>query len=144
MKILVVNGPNLGRLGMRDKELYGAMTLRELNELVSQRAIELGVETEFYQSNHEGFIIDRLEKEDFDALIINPGALSHYGYSLRDAVAELKCHTVEVHLSDITKREPFRSVRILENVVEAVFYGEKEQSYLKAVEWVIKKYNEKS
>ena len=107
MKLLVVNGPNMARLGEREAEHYGTFTLEKLNAAINSYVGERGWKTEFFQSNHEGFIIDRLEKGDFDALLINPAALTHYGFSLADALRIITCPKAEVHLSDIFSREEF-------------------------------------
>ncbi len=109
-RILVVNGPNLNLLGKREPEVYGTETLDELNGKLADMAGELGVEVSFFQSNSESKIIDYLHKEGFDAdgLIINPGALTHYSYALRDAIAVLDIEAIEVHMSNIYAREEFR------------------------------------
>lgn len=137
MKLLVVNGPNMARLGEREAEHYGTFTLEKLNAAINSYVGERGWKTEFFQSNHEGFIIDRLEKGDFDALLINPAALTHYGFSLADALRIITCPKAEVHLSDIFSREEFRRVRVTQDCVDALFYGEKELSYLKGAKFLM-------
>ena len=137
MKLLVVNGPNMARLGEREAEHYGTFTLEKLNAAINSYVGERGWKTEFFQSNHEGFIIDRLEKGDFDALLINPAALNHYGFSLADALRIITCPKAEVHLSDIFSREEFRRVRVTQDCVDALFYGEKELSYLKGAKFLM-------
>ena len=137
MKLLVVNGPNMARLGEREAEHYGTFTLEKRNAAINSYVGERGWKTEFFQSNHEGFIIDRLEKGDFDALLINPAALTHYGFSLADALRIITCPKAEVHLSDIFSREEFRRVRVTQDCVDALFYGEKELSYLKGAKFLM-------
>lgn len=137
MKLLVVNGPNMARLGEREAKHYGTFTLEKLNAAINSYVGERGWKTEFFQSNHEGFIIDRLEKGDFDALLINPAALTHYGFSLADALRIITCPKAEVHLSDIFSREEFRRVRVTQDCVDALFYGEKELSYLKGAKFLM-------
>ena len=105
MRILLLNGPNLGRLGKRQPEIYGSTTLVEVEEAATVHAGALGHEVAALQSNHEGTLIDRIEQRDYDAIVINPGALTHYGYSLHDALLGAECLVVEVHISDIMARE---------------------------------------
>jgi 3-dehydroquinate dehydratase-2 len=139
LKILVINGPNLNMLGKRDPDQYGAETLGEISEQLRSRAIELGVETVFFQSNHEGAIIDFLQElsSDADGLIINPGALTHYGLSLRDAVADSGLPFIEVHLSDIHSREEFRRHSVLQDLALQQISGHRGEGYLMALEAVV-------
>ena len=124
-RILVVNGPNLNLLGKREPEVYGTETLDELNGKLADMAKELGVEVSFFQSNSESEIIDHLHKEGFDAdgLIINPGALTHYSYALRDAIAAVEIEAVEVHMSNIYAREEFRRKSIIAPVCTGHLVG---------------------
>lgn len=136
MKILVINGVNLGSLGKRNPEHYGTLTLDGLNALVRDYCQAKGVDTEFFHSNCEGCIVDAIEQTDADAIMINAGAYTHYSYAIRDA---LECKSVlkaEVHLSDINNREPFRKTRVFEAVVDGFFCGKKEKSYFEAVDFI--------
>ncbi len=133
--IAVVNGPNLNLLGVRDEALYGRETWEEVRGRLEERADGLGVELEFFQSNHEGAIIDYLQglRGRAQGLVINPGALTHYGYSLRDAVADLGLPTVEVHISNIFAREEWRRVSVVSPVVTGVISGLGTDGYLLAL-----------
>ncbi len=134
MRVLVVNGPNLDLLGTREPAIYGHQTLEEINAGIAARAAELGVEVAFFQSNHEGAIIDRLHRRDFDASVVNAGGLTHTSVSLRDALLGIERPFVEVHLSDPATREPFRRVNFLEDVAIARFVGMKAAGYHRAIE----------
>ena len=123
LRVLVVNGPNLNLLGTREPAIYGRETLAEINAGIAARAAELGVDVAFFQSNHEGALIDRLHRRDFDASIVNAGGLTHTSVSLRDALLGIERPFVEVHLSDPATREPFRRVNFLEDVALARFVG---------------------
>ena len=120
MNILVLNGPNLNLLGEREPEIYGTTTLDEILERMHTRASALGATLKTFQSNHEGAIIDKIHEERkwMDAMIMNPGALTHYSYALRDAIASVKKRTIEVHLSDPSAREAFRRVSVFEGLHE--------------------------
>ena len=135
MKILVIHGPNLNLLGKRDREVYGDKTLEEINSLVGQRAKELGVDVAFFQSNSEGDVIDFIQKESpaADGIIINPGALTHYGLSLRDALSDAGIPTVEVHLSNIYAREEFRRKSVMAPVVKGQISGLGWRGYIAAL-----------
>ena len=109
-KFLVINGVNLNMLGVREPDIYGTNTLAALEEQISEKAKQLGCEVGFYQSNHEGAICDRIQEAlgKYDGIIINPGAFTHYSYAIRDALGSVKLPAVEVHISNIHKREEFR------------------------------------
>ena len=136
MKILVINGPNLNMLGSRKPEIYGPKTLAEINSLLQKRAGELGVELETYQSNHEGYLIDFIQKKAKKAtgIIINPGALTHYGLSLRDALEDSTLPVIEVHLSDIQHREEFRKNSVIAPIARKQISGQGWQGYIIALE----------
>jgi 3-dehydroquinate dehydratase II len=134
LRVLVVNGPNLNLLGTREPSIYGRASLAHINAGLTDTARELGVEIAFFQSNHEGAIIDRLQQRDFDASVINAGGLTHTSVSLRDALLGIERPFVEVHLSDPATREPFRRVNFLEDVALARFVGMKADGYHRALE----------
>jgi len=136
MRILLLNGPNLGRLGKRQPEIYGSTTLAEVEAAVAMHAAELGHSLGVLQSNHEGALIDRIEERDYDAIVINPGALTHYGYSLHDALLGAECPVVEVHISDIMAREPWRHVSVIEPVVSHRIMGRGWRGYLEAIDFL--------
>ncbi|HBT47162.1 MAG TPA: type II 3-dehydroquinate dehydratase [Peptococcaceae bacterium] len=125
MKILVIHGPNMNLLGTREPQVYGHTTLYEINALLKDMAEEAGAEIEFFQSNHEGAIIDRLQQArgTVDAAVINPGALGHYSIALRDALAAVDYPVVEVHLSNIYRREGFRRRTVTAEVVKGQITG---------------------
>lgn len=136
MKILVLNGPNLNMLGTRNPKHYGRLTLTKINNLLSQKAKKVGAKLIFFQSNHEGTFIDFLQKESKKAqgILINAGALTHYSYALRDALEDTNLPIIEVHLSDISKREDFRKIDVIKDIAKEVVMGQKEKSYLIALE----------
>jgi 3-dehydroquinate dehydratase II len=134
MRVLVLDGPNLNLVGTREPAIYGSTTLREIHAMVQERAAELGLDVDFFQSNHEGSLIDRLHAADFDAVIVNAGGLTHTSVSLRDALLGVGRPFVEVHLSDPKTREPFRSVNFLEDVALASYVGMGPAGYIAAVE----------
>lgn len=131
MRILVINGPNLNMLGKREAKHYGVETLESIEKALTQRAQELGCELAFFQSNHEGEIIDFIQKESplSDGILINPGALTHYGYSLHDALVDSGLPVVEVHLSNIHAREDWRKLSVLTDVTIGQITGFKAESY---------------
>lgn len=133
---MVLHGPNLNLLGTREPEIYGTTTLDQINLLMDERGRELGLSLEFFQSNHEGKLIDRLHaaRDQFDWVIINPGALGHYSYALRDAISAVGIRTIEVHLSNIYAREPFRHQSVIAPVCTGQISGFGVQSYLLALE----------
>ena len=138
MKILVINGPNLNLLGKRDPALYGKKAWPEIQALLEKRARELGVELACFQANSEGALIDFLQAQAPKAtgVIINPGALTHYGLSLRDALADTGLPVVEVHLSNIYAREEWRARSVIAPVARGSVSGLGWQGYLLALEYL--------
>jgi len=139
MIILVINGPNLNMLGQRDTEHYGTDTLESIEQALSERGRELGCEPVFFQSNHEGSIIDFIQEQAAGAegILINPGALTHYGYSLHDALVDSGLPVVEVHLSDIHAREKWRQVSVIADVTVRQIAGLKAQGYYLGLEALV-------
>ncbi len=135
MKVLVINGPNLNLLGKRNKVIYGEKTLKELDMLLKKRGKSLGVEVISFQSNSEGAIIDFIQKYSSEAngIIINPGALTHYGFSLRDALADSELPVVEVHISNIYAREEWRAKSVIAPVAKGQISGLGWRGYLAAL-----------
>lgn len=136
MRILVLNGPNLGRLGQRQPEIYGSTTLTEIVGALRDRASESGHEIADMQTNHEGVLIDRIELRDYDAVIINPGAWTHYSYAIRDALAACDKPVVEVHISDVSSREAFRQINVLDGIPAHSVIGRGWRGYLDALDWL--------
>jgi 3-dehydroquinate dehydratase-2 len=135
-RLLVINGPNLNLLGAREPGVYGAGTYAELLELIRGAAAERGVAVCFFQSNHEGAIIDELHSAVgvYDGIVINPGAYTHYSYAIYDALRAIAVPAVEVHISDITAREPFRRVSVTAPACVAQIYGEGFYGYIRALD----------
>ncbi len=139
MRVLLLNGPNLNMLGTREPEIYGRDTVDDIVARVKSRAQELGVEVEACQSNHEGALIDFIQQNQAsaDAMIINPGAFGHYSYALRDAIAGSSLPTIEVHISNVHAREPFRATLVLSAVCKGVITGLGWRGYLYALEALV-------
>jgi 3-dehydroquinate dehydratase-2 len=139
MKVLVINGPNLNMLGRREAKHYGADTLPSIERALTEKGKALGCELTFFQSNHEGSIIDFIQEKTAgaDGILINPGALTHYGYSLHDALVDSGLPVVEVHLSDIHAREKWRKISVISDLVIKQISGLKTQSYLLGLEALV-------
>ena len=139
MNILVINGPNLNLLGKREPEIYGNETLSDIENMIRDRAAKMGIDVLFFQSNHEGAIIDRIHEGmgEADGIIINPGAYTHYSYAIRDAISAVQVPAVEVHLSDIHSREGFRHVSVISDVCVQQIAGFGSKGYLMALERLV-------
>lgn len=136
MKILIINGPNLNLLGEREPQVYGYDSLADINQWISEHDASQGHDLTFYQSNHEGALIDFMhaQRKNADAVVLNAGALTHYSIALRDAIAGCQLPTVEVHLSDIHAREAFRKVSVIQDVCIEQISGLGKQGYIDAIE----------
>ncbi|MEE9269680.1 MAG: type II 3-dehydroquinate dehydratase [Candidatus Krumholzibacteria bacterium] len=137
MNILVVHGPNLNLLGTREPEVYGTDTLEEINSRITAFAKKRDAAVTFFQSNHEGEIIDEIQKSSHDALVINPGAFTHYSHAIRDAIQAAGKPAIEVHLSNIHGREPFRSRSVIAPACRGQISGFGPTSYLLAIEALV-------
>lgn len=135
MKVLIVNGPNLNLLGVREKGVYGSETLLDIAKAVNITSEQLGLETDFIQSNHEGEIIDRLHaaRGVYEAIIINAGAYTHYSIAIRDAIKAIEIPTIEIHLSNIHSREEFRHHSVIAPVCVGQICGFCKMSYILAL-----------
>jgi len=142
--ILALHGPNLNMLGRRQPEIYGSTTLAEIDAALAARAAAAGLRLISFQSNHEGALVDMLQGEGWTAagIIINPGALTHYGLALRDALAALSAPIIEVHLSNVYKREPFRHSSLVAPVSTGQIAGLGWRGYLLALEWLVEELKE--
>ena len=142
MKIMVINGPNMNLLGLREPDIYGKQTYADLLEVISHRADELGVEVSFMQSNHEGDLVDAIQNAypDTDGIIINPAAYTHTSVAILDAVKAVGIPTVEVHMSDVKSRDDFRQVSYIRSACIATFMGKGFGSYLEAMDLLVSKY----
>jgi 3-dehydroquinate dehydratase-2 len=138
--VLVLEGPNLNLLGTREPEIYGYDSLDEIHVGIAARAAELGLRIDFYQSNHEGALIDRLHRRDFDAAIVNAGGLTHTSVALRDALLAVQRPFIEVHLSDPARREPFRQVNFLHDIAIESIVGQGARGYHLALDVIARRY----
>lgn len=141
-RIFVIHGPNLNMLGIREPSVYGYTTLVQINEEIAALGRELGAETDFFQSNSEGALIDKIQSayNTADGIIINPGAYTHYSYAIRDALASVNLPAIEVHLSDINAREEFRRVSVTREVCREQITGLGKEGYLTALRRLMEEY----
>ena len=144
MNILVINGPNLNNLGRRDAAHYGTITLAEIETRLRARAAELGADVTLFQSNHEGAIVDFIQRETDGAngVIVNAGALTHYGYSMRDALADARLPIVEVHLSNIHARDEYRRHSVVADMAEGQIAGLGWRGYIYALDYLVSRLTE--
>ena len=147
MKILVMNGPNLNFLGIREKAIYGTQSYTDLVKLIEDYAREKGIEVECYQSNHEGDLIDKIQEAYFneiDGLVINPGAYTHYSYALHDALESVKTFPkIEIHISDVNSREEFRRISVTRPACDDQIVGLGFDGYLRAIDRILEIRNTK-
>ncbi len=139
MKLLVINGPNLNFLGIREKSIYGTRDYNDLLKMIEDKGQQDGHDITVFQTNHEGAIIDRIQDAYFDGtqgIVINPGAYTHYSYAIRDALASITVPKVEIHISDITQREEFRKVSVTAPACDKQIYGQGLEGYLAAIDFV--------
>ncbi len=143
MKVLVINGPNLNMLGIRESEIYGKESYSDLVAFIENSANLLGIEVEVFQSNHEGVIVDKIQSgyKVYDGIVINPAAYTHTSIAILDALKAVSIPTVEVHLSDISKRESFRRVSYVSYVAKKSFVGLSFEGYKKALEFLMASYS---
>ena len=141
MKILVINGPNLNMLGIREPGIYGTENYNSLLEKISAHAKEKNIETDFFQSNHEGALVDKIQEAYgvFDGIVINPGAYTHTSIALLDAVKAVGIPTVEVHISDLSKREDFRRISYIRLGCIASVIGKGTDGYLEAMDILLER-----
>jgi 3-dehydroquinate dehydratase-2 len=138
--VLVLEGPNLNLVGTREPEIYGHESLEQIHAGISARAAELGLAVDFFQSNHEGFLIDRLHRRDFDVAIVNAGGLTHTSIALRDALLAVQRPFIEVHLSDPARREPFRQVNYLHDIALESIVGQGARGYHLALDSIARQF----
>lgn len=139
MKILILDGPNMNLIGTRQPEIYGTVTFAALREKIKEKAAELGAEVAFFQSNHEGALVDAIQNAagKYDGILLNAAAYTHTSIAIPDAVLAVGIPTVEVHLSDPDRREPFRKINFLRSVCRKTFSGKGADSYLSAIEFLV-------
>lgn len=141
MKILLMNGPNLDMLGVREPAIYGADTLNDIEQMVVDYCADKGIECDCFQSNYEGALIEEIHGAmgKYDGIVYNPGAHTHYSYALRDAVASIDVPVIEVHISDVDDREDFRKISVFDGVVAGKIKGKGKAGYLEAVDVILAK-----
>ncbi len=135
MKVLIINGPNINMLGIREPEIYGSRSYKDLVDMVVNEACKLGIETKFFQSNHEGAIVDEIQAAYgcFDGIIINPAAYTHTSVAIADALKAVGIPAVEVHISDPDTREDFRKISYVRDICKATVKGKGFEGYLEAL-----------
>ena len=141
MNILVINGPNINFLGIREKNIYGTQDYDALLQMIAEKGEACGCRIEVFQSNHERAIIDRLQdaySDGTEGIVINPGAYTHYSYAIRDALASITIPKVEIHISDITKREEFRKISVTKDACDHQIYGKGLEGYCMAIDFLLK------
>ena len=145
MKILVINGPNINMLGIREPALYGSQNYETLCQLIKKYALENSIEVELFQSNHEGCIVDKIQQaySIFDGIVINPAAYTHTSVALLDALKAVAIPAVEVHISDVSKRESFRQISYVRYYCEKTIAGHGFDGYIEAMEYLKDKYGKK-
>ncbi|MBC7959894.1 MAG: type II 3-dehydroquinate dehydratase [Vallitaleaceae bacterium] len=139
-KIVVINGPNLNFLGIREKSVYGNVDYKSLVQLIQEHGEKNELQIDVYQSNSEGALIDRIQQcyyEDVVGIVINPGAYTHYSYAIRDAIASVMIPTVEIHISNIHEREAFRKISVVQEVCVLQICGRGTQGYLDAIDYFL-------
>ena len=138
MKVLFINGPNLNMLGTREEDVYGSLTLDQINEKILSKANELKIYTDFFQSNVEGNLVSKIqESSDFDYIVINPAAFTHTSIAIRDALLSIKAKFIEVHLSNIYSREDFRHNSYVSSIAIGVISGFGFHGYLMALDYIL-------
>lgn len=142
MKILVINGPNINMLGIREPSLYGSQNYSTLCEMIKKHAEDKGIEVELFQSNHEGSMVDKIQEAYgvFDGIVMNPAAYTHTSVALLDALKAVSIPTVEVHISDVSKREDFRQVSYVRLYCEKTIAGHGFDGYIEAIDHLFEKY----
>lgn len=147
MKILVLNGPNLNLLGVREPDIYGKETYEDLVNLVTEEGKRLGIQVEHFQSNHEGDLVDKIQRayfDDVDGIVFNPAAYTHTSIALLDALQSVKIPTVEVHISDVSSREKFRQVSYIREACFQVISGKGLMGYVEALQKIVSHLNNES
>lgn len=139
MKILIINGPNMNMLGIRQPKIYGSKTYSDLVNYIQDHCNRLGIVAEFYQSNHEGALVDKIQQayESFDGIVINAAAYTHTSIAIADAIATVGIPTVEVHISDVSKREDFRQISYMRKNCIALCAGHGFDSYIEAIDAIV-------
>ena len=142
MKLLVINGPNINMLGIREPDIYGKSTYNDLCDMIAKHCDIKGITKEFYQSNHEGCIVDKIQEAygKFDGIVINPAAYTHTSVAILDALKAVGIPAVEVHISDVSKREDFRQVSYVRLYCEKTICGHGFDGYIEAVDYLVEKY----